>query len=372
MAPAGRTGGHAGSLAVGLAVPGLFPMQGRRRSTDLPKLTMKVWLPTVRAGSGADVFSERLARALTNAGCEVVLTWLPQWVELWPPLARTEPPEKVDIVHANTWSAFAFTGKGLPVVATEHGYVGDPSFTEVKTRKQRAYHALMERYVHASLQRSDQVTAVSSHVAEAIKPFCRRPPVVIPNWVDTDAFFPRSREKHHSFRVLYVGSRGNHKGFEAVQALVRSVLPGIEFWCPRDLEPWLTGAHSDVVFYDRVRPSAMPDLYSQIDAVLFPSYYEGFGYVAAEAMASGRVVVGFNTPSVRWVCGAAALLVPPGSIDALAVALRQLAIDDDLRLRLEQAGRHNVVSRFSGATAAANYMEVYRRLLDHFGAEMDG
>lgn len=325
---------------------------------------MKVWLPTVRAGSGADVFSERLARALTEAGCEVVVTWLPHWVELCPPLAATEPPETVDIVHANTWSAFAFTGKGLPVVATEHGYVGDRSFTRVKNWRQRPYHALIKRYVHASLRSCDLVTAVSDHVADSIRPFCRRPPTVVSNWVDTDAFSPRPRRPDGPFRVLYVGSRGRHKGFDAVQALVRSELPGIELWCPRDLEPWLGGARGDVVFYDRVRSSAMPDLYSNIDAVLFPSYYEGFGYVAAEAMACGRAVVGFDTPSVRWLCADAALLVSPGDFDALADALRQLANDPYLRAELERAGRLNVINRFSEAGAAASYMRIYRELLD--------
>lgn len=325
---------------------------------------MKVWLPTVRAGSGADVFSERLARALTEAGCEVVVTWLPHWVELCPPLATTEPPEKVDIVHANTWSAFAFTGKGLPVVATEHGYVGDRCFTQVKTWRQRAYHALIKRYVHASLRSCDQVTAVSDHVADSIRPFCRRPPTVVSNWVDTDAFSPRPRRQDGPFRVLYVGSRGKHKGFEAVQALVRSEIQGIELWCPRDLESSLTGARRDIVFYERVRASAMPDLYSKVDAVLFPSYYEGFGYVAAEAMACGRAVVGFDTPSVRWLCGEDALLVPPGNIGALTAALRRLASDHHLRLELEQAGRHNVARRFSGATAAASYIGIYQKLLD--------
>lgn len=333
---------------------------------------MKVWIPTVRAGSGADVFSERLARALTDAGCEVVLTWLPHWVELCPPLAMTEPPENVDIVHANTWSAFAFTGKGLPVVATEHGYVGDPCFTQAKTWRQRAYHALIKRYVHASLRSCDQVTAVSDHVADNIRPFCRRPPTVVSNWVDTDAFSPRPRRQGGPFRVLYVGSRGKHKGFDAVQALVRSELPGIELWCPRDLEPWLVGARSDVVLYDRVRASEMPELYSNIDVVLFPSYYEGFGYVAAEAMACGRAVVGFDTPSVRWLCGEAAFLVPPGNIVALAAALSRLANDHDLRMGLEQSGRRNVVRRFSGAAAAASCIGIYRKLLGCPDARMRG
>jgi glycosyltransferase involved in cell wall biosynthesis len=324
---------------------------------------MKVWLPTVRAGSGADVFSERLASALTAAGCKAIVTWLPHWVELFPPVGKTAPPEKVDVIHANTWSAFAFTGAGLPMVATEHGYVGEPYFRQVKTWKQRAYHALIKRYVHTSLGYCDRVTAVSDHVADSIRPFCRRPPAVVPNWVDTDVFFPRPRARFGPFRVLYAGSRARHKGFDAVQALVRYKLPGIELWCPRDLAPHLPNAICNLVLYDRVSSHIMPSMYANVDAVLFPSRYEGFGYVAAEAMACGRPVVGFDVPSVRWLCGEAALLVPPGDVSALKGVLSRLQHDRGLCAQLEQAGRINILQRFNRDSAVSNYIRIYRELI---------
>ena len=64
--------------------------------------------------------------------------------------------------------------------------------------------------------------------------------------------------------------------------------------------------------------------YRRADAFLDTSLYEGFGFQVLEAMACGTPVVASDTTSIPELVGDAALLCPPGDVDAFAAALRRL------------------------------------------------
>jgi D-inositol-3-phosphate glycosyltransferase len=81
--------------------------------------------------------------------------------------------------------------------------------------------------------------------------------------------------------------------------------------------------------------------YGRAAVVACPSRREGFGVVAAEAMAHGRPVVASAVGGLLdlVVHGETGLLVPPGDVDALRGALGQLLGDEHLRRRMGEAGR---------------------------------
>ena len=62
-------------------------------------------------------------------------------------------------------------------------------------------------------------------------------------------------------------------------------------------------------------------------ALVFPSWYEGFGLPALEALACGTPVVATDLPALREVLGDQAELVPPGDAAALAGALARVLHD---------------------------------------------
>ncbi|WP_198032527.1 glycosyltransferase family 4 protein [Aerolutibacter daejeonensis] len=324
-------------------------------------------MPTVRAGSGTDVFAERLAQGLRRHGCEVIVSWLKHGFELYPPAARLRPPAGTTLIHANSWSAFAYTDHGLPTVATDHGFVHDPAFVRIKSRPQRIYHNLLiGRYVRASLEGCTAVTAVSHYLARQMRPFCSRTVAVIPNWVDITQFKPSTRARRNGrLRVLYAGTRSFRKGFDVLRALVAEEHPGIEFWCRSDFRNGLGHYRSDMKFFAKQSAVQMPALYAECDVVLMPSRYEGFGYVAAEAMACARPVIGFDCGALKEVCGEAnaELLAPLNDVPAIQEAIYAMAMDRSLVARYGEMGRQRVVENYTEERAIASYIDVYERVL---------
>ena len=93
-------------------------------------------------------------------------------------------------------------------------------------------------------------------------------------------------------------------------------------------------------------------LYQHALALVFPSMYEGFGLPPLEAMACGCPVAAAHAASLPEVCGDAALMFDPLSVDDIAMALRRLVDDAALRARLVQAGSAQAV-RFTWDRSAA-------------------
>ncbi len=92
----------------------------------------------------------------------------------------------------------------------------------------------------------------------------------------------------------------------------------------------------------------MPEFYAGIHMLAMPSFSEGFGLVAAEALACGRPVVGGDASSLPEVIRhrQTGLLVPPGNPEALAHALGDLIRDPRRSALMGQAGHRDMASRF--------------------------
>jgi glycosyltransferase involved in cell wall biosynthesis len=100
----------------------------------------------------------------------------------------------------------------------------------------------------------------------------------------------------------------------------------------------------------------------QAYALLFPSYYEGFGLPVLEAMACGVPVVCSRAASLPEVGGDAALYFDPYSIDDIASKIVEVAQDAELRQSMRTRG-YRQVETFSWEKAAQETLAVYRRML---------
>src|SRR5919198_1381493 len=107
----------------------------------------------------------------------------------------------------------------------------------------------------------------------------------------------------------------------------------------------------------------LPLLFASAEALLFPSYYEGFGLPALEAMASGCPVMASRAASLPEVCAEAALLVDPHSPDAWRDSVLRLCRDAALRKTLSEHGIERA-ARFTWDACAERTLAVYRRVLE--------
>lgn len=111
---------------------------------------------------------------------------------------------------------------------------------------------------------------------------------------------------------LFAGTTHPMKGFPVIQNLIQT-LPGVR---------WLIAMRgsvpADVASNPRVHviPNAsydlLPTLYGAADFAIFPSRYEAFGYVVAEALACG-------TPVIAAPGGASRLFLQPPLLDSLLI-----------------------------------------------------
>ena len=103
-------------------------------------------------------------------------------------------------------------------------------------------------------------------------------------------------------------------------------------------------------------------LFAGARILLMPSRFEGFGMVAAEAMAAGVPVIAAAAGSLPEVVDppAGGVLVPPGNAPALAAAVEQLLYDPARRASLSTSARCSA-ERFRWDTVANAHYEVLRR-----------
>lgn len=91
---------------------------------------------------------------------------------------------------------------------------------------------------------------------------------------------------------------------------------------------------SRVTLAGSVEASEVADHYHRADALVMPTYYEGYGMAVAEALARGLPVVSTSAGAIPDMVGTdAGIVVPIGDLDALTEALRAVIQDTALRAR---------------------------------------
>jgi glycosyltransferase involved in cell wall biosynthesis len=110
-------------------------------------------------------------------------------------------------------------------------------------------------------------------------------------------------------------------------------------------------------------PEEVYQLYGIMDVVVVPSVFEGFGLVAAEAMAAGRPVVASSADGLREIVddGVTGILVVPRSSRAIKDAICKLLADRNLSEAMGQLGKERIGNLFSLGRFSSAILDAYRR-----------
>ncbi|WP_084600400.1 glycosyltransferase [Aromatoleum toluclasticum] len=104
-------------------------------------------------------------------------------------------------------------------------------------------------------------------------------------------------------------------------------------------------------------------LYNHCELFVFPSWHEGFGLPALEAMACGAAVIGANTSSLPEVIGREDALFDPYDVMSIAGKMEQALSDEAFRRDLEA---HSLAQakRFSWDSSARRAIVAFERLYE--------
>ena len=323
---------------------------------------------TFVAADGPGAYARRLALAgarLLRLRLGVQHRWLPE-VET-PRWARRSGAEVVLSVPGYIHPDVAALPNVLIMPDIQHEYRPDFFSRRELDERRRTYTSSARRAAH--------ICAISEFTRHTLIERLDIPPdrVTTAHLAADPMFHPGSPSRGDSRRVLgeyslksgeyllFPGNTWPHKNHgAAVQALcvLREayglepllVCTGSPKTAHAELLAQIRGSRLDrrVRFLGYCPTQDMPGLYEGAAALVFPSLFEGFGIPLLEAMWCDCPIVCSNATSLPEIAGDAAVLVDPGSPEALAHAINRVLTDDELRRALIERGRRQV-THFSWA-----------------------
>ena len=266
--------------------------------------------------------------------------------------------EKIDLYHGLHYS-FPVV-HGCPVVTTVHDmtYFIHP---EKHLWLKRYYFKFFIRY---ACSKSDKILSVSQSTKNDIIKYTKCDPNIIsvtPLGVDEKfkkigdkSVLESVREKYNlpNEFILFVGLIEPRKNvgllIEAFAKYIKSeidldtnlVIAGRWGWESNAIMELVANLDISgrVIFPGYIAQEDLPALYTLAKIFVYPSYYEGFGLPVLEAMACGTPVITTNVSSMPEFVGDSGILIEPGDLEALVVALEILMADSEKRNDLSRKG----------------------------------
>ncbi|HEX5065280.1 MAG TPA: glycosyltransferase family 4 protein [Myxococcota bacterium] len=300
---------------------------------------------------------------------------------------RLQNEHRYDIVFDNqclSWGLLGIRATGVPVVSVIHhplhidreaDFAIDPSLVK-KIKRTLYFPLLMQQIVAPRLDRIVTVSEASRTEIERYFGIPEKEVRVVYNGTDSELFRPVEGVAKEA-DLLFVGRTEDRKKgvgtlLEALALLPRPItLKIVDGRIPED--GLVMRAIRRLRLEDRVilcrRMLEIPELvreYSTARVAVVPSFFEGFGFPASEAMSCGLPVVANAAgalPEVVGSDGSAGLLVPPRDPRALAAAIRDLLAEPGRAERMGAAARARVEHVFQWKQAAAGLVDVFEETL---------
>jgi glycosyltransferase involved in cell wall biosynthesis len=293
-----------------------------------------------------------------------------------------------DVVHDNQVLAtgmLAIEGLGLPLVTTIHHPITvdrrldlAAATTWRKRLTLRRWYGFLRMQTKVARRARWVLTPSASSRSDIVTDFGVDPDRVrvIPLGVD-DGFRPPTAPRVPGRIVAMASADAPMKGIATLLeafAKLRTERDHLELLLVARTEP---GGRTDQIvdrlairdhvrFVHGISDAALVEVMGSAEVACVPSLYEGFSLPTAELMACATPLVVSDAGAIPEVVGPDGLcadLVPPGDVEALAVALAGLLDDPERRAGYGAAGRARVDELFSWRAAAAATAAAYEEAI---------
>lgn len=282
-----------------------------------------------------------------------------------------------DIIHAHLFPTIYYCSvikrirgkKSPPIVMTEH--------STNNRRRNKPYLRPLEQFMYKPYA---HIISISNKTQDNLCEWLRIKDAnrfsVIENGIDIPFFrdaapmnrkalYPDHRED--TIFLLTVGRfevQKNHEGL--IRAFTRLPEKYVLLLCGEgSLQEQMKDLARELNVYDRIvflgYRSDVARIMHTADIMVIPSIWEGFGLIAAEAMACGIPLVVSDVPGLREVVGDAGVKFNPNHVNEIAEAIIVLS-DEQSRLELIQAGNKKVY-QYDINKMVDEYIRVYMKLL---------
>jgi glycosyltransferase involved in cell wall biosynthesis len=291
-----------------------------------------------------------------------------------------------DVVLDNqslSWGLLGLQACGVPVAAMVHhplhidrlaDFELDPRFRR-KWMRTLYFPLLMQERVVPRLTRLLTVSHASAGEIERWFGVSRKEVSVVYNGTDCEVFHPCPREKETD--LIFVGrTEDRKKGVtylldalalapsHVTLKIVDGRIPD-DGLVPRKIRELGLAGRVKLV-EQMLSVQELVAEYSTARAAVVPSYFEGFGFPASEAMACGLPVIasdGGALPEVVGASGESGLLVPVRDVPALAKAITDLTSDPHRIDAMGRAARRRIEHVFSWSEAGRRTAEVLEEVV---------
>ena len=288
---------------------------------------------------------------------------------------------RLDLLHSPDFIAPIRGGKRHIITVHDLSFIHFPEYFTADSR--RYYNG----QIAASVQRADHILAVSEATKRDLIDILDVPTEKITVQLHgVDQQFKPLAPSHsvntiHALDLpqsyfLFVGTLEPRKNLVGLARAYRDlklelpdapklVLAGRPGWHFEQLMADLSavGMDDEIVINYGVEDSQLPSVYNHAVALLTPSFYEGFGLPALEAMACGTVPIVSRVASLPEIVGDVGLLVDPHDSATLSAAMKKALTDSEWRAQQSSAALKRA--------AGFRWIDTARSVLDCYDAVLN-